>query len=883
VEVEDAMTGNLDRSRIWIGSMGLAGLLIGALAFQWRDATPDRLLLAGGLLAAVLAIQLTEERPAEMGEGYSTPALVAGALAAALVLPAGLLAPFIALAALPVGWQRGVWHWLAAAAPATLAALAVFAYTRQADLQLPVDLLDCVTLLGAALLFLAVFEGLRGTEWLMTGFRAWSRSRSAMVPLTTDALYAVLGVVAVGVWFTAPALLVLAFPALLLVRRFGDTTQLAALADTDTKTGLPNVRYFEREAAVALARDAATRAPTGVLFLDLDYFKSVNDTYGHAAGDRVLREAGEVFALTLRRRDLVARHGGEEFVALLPDTDAAGAVAVAEAVRAAIAAHCFTLADGTALQCTASVGVASAPTDGSDLAALLGQADRAMYAAKVMRNTVRQTQNLATGFRPFTPLRDEPDTQPEPRAWAATLAPLVQWTTVFAGSAAICASIYGVTLTGTWRFLPIFAVAATIAAFFPISLYRVNGETHTFLFTLVVGMAAITIQPWLAPLVHTAGVIAYLVRRWLPPLKKRQPDKMLFNLGNSALAATGAAAVYALFRPASNSFSLVHVIAAFAGAATYCAINTTTVTLMVSLHGKVPLREALRQVWVVVLIELLLGTVGAFVSAVYVTAGVVGVALFLLPLVLMYVVLNISTRKSQEAIAALASAKEQVEAAQAAQEQTLSHLIEMLSTVIDARDQQIAGHSRNVARYAGLLAVELNIAPEEIAQIQTAALLHDLGKVAIPEAILQKPAKLTPEEYTVIKEHAAVGRRILADTPLLGPVAIMVGDHHERWDGGGYPRGTQGEQISMGGRIIAVADALDSIVANRVYSRGKPLSWAMREITQRAAQQFDPRVVAALERVVETKGGEALLTAEPPVVILPALENLTAQSIPSGG
>ena len=871
------MAGKLGRGRIWVSIMSLAGLLIGSLAFRWRDCTPDCLLLAGGLLVAVLAIQFTEGRAADKGNLYGVPALVAGALAAALVLPAGLIAPFVALAALPVGWRRGAWHGLAAAAPAILAALAVFTYIHWVNLQPPVDLLDCVTLLGAALLFLAVFEGLRGTEWLMMGFRVWPYSRSTFVPLTTDALYTVLGAAAVGVWFTAPALLLLAFPALLLVRRVSDTTQLAALADTDAKTGLPNVRYFEREAAAALARDGATGTPTGILFLDLDHFKNVNDTHGHAAGDRVLREAGEVFALALRRRDLIARYGGEEFVALLPDTDTAGALAVAEAVRVAIAAHRFGLSDGTTLHCTASIGVASAPADGTDLAALLAQADGAMYAAKTVRNAVRQTPTLAMGFRPLTPPHEEPGLRSEPRAWTATLAPLVQWTTVFAGGATLCASIYGVTQTGVWLLVPLFGAATVLAWLFPITLYRANGETHSFAFTLAVGMAAITLQPWLAPLVHVIGITAHQIRR-----RQRQWDKILFNLGNSALSAAVAAVVYSLLRPPGDGFTLMQMLAASTGGLAYYLTNTVLVALMISLYSKKSLREVLRQLWLLLPVEILLGTVGAFIGTVYKTVGIVGVALFLLPLVLMYIVLNTSTRKSQEAIDVLASAKGQVEAAQRAQEQTLTHLIEMLSTVIDARDQQIAGHSRNVARYAGLLATELGLPPEERARIQTAALLHDLGKVAIPEAILQKPAKLTPDEYMTIKEHAAVGRRILADTPLLGPVAVMVGDHHERWDGGGYPRGTQGEQITMGGRIIAVADALDSIVATRVYSRGKTLSWAMREITQCAGEQFDPRVVAALHRVVETIGAEVLLTAEPPVVVLPIVGQPATQPVISG-
>jgi two-component system, cell cycle response regulator len=148
------------------------------------------------------------------------------------------------------------------------------------------------------------------------------------------------------------------------------------------------------------------------------------------------------------------------------------------------------------------------------------------------------------------------------------------------------------------------------------------------------------------------------------------------------------------------------------------------------------------------------------------------------------------------------------------------------------------------------------LAGETLATVHTAGLLHDLGKVAVPEAILHKPGRLTDAEYAIVKQHPAIGKRILADMDLLGDVARMIGEHHERYDGGGYPHRIAGEEISIGGRILAVADALDSMLSDRAYSAARPLVHVLAEIDRCAGTQFDPAIVSALHRVIAAKGGE---------------------------
>ena len=150
----------------------------------------------------------------------------------------------------------------------------------------------------------------------------------------------------------------------------------------------------------------------------------------------------------------------------------------------------------------------------------------------------------------------------------------------------------------------------------------------------------------------------------------------------------------------------------------------------------------------------------------------------------------------------------------------------------------------------------------DVAVLHTAGLFHDLGKVGIPEAILHKPSKLTAEEYLVIKEHAALGQRILSEVPQLADIARMVGEHHERFDGFGYPLGLAAEHISLGGRILVVADALETILAERPYSHSRELHEALAELDRCAGTHFDPDIVAAVHRAVSAHGNQFFESAE---------------------
>jgi len=174
--------------------------------------------------------------------------------------------------------------------------------------------------------------------------------------------------------------------------------------------------------------------------------------------------------------------------------------------------------------------------------------------------------------------------------------------------------------------------------------------------------------------------------------------------------------------------------------------------------------------------------------------------------------------------------------------------IEALALAIEAKDHTTHDHLQRVQIYARELAASLDLTEEELQALQAAALLHDIGKLAVPEHIISKPGKLTPEEFEKMKIHPIVGAEILERVRFPYPVAPIVRAHHEKWDGTGYPAGLRGEAIPIGARILAAVDCLDALASDRQYRRAMPLEEAMKVVRSEAGHAFDPRVVDALEK-----------------------------------
>jgi diguanylate cyclase (GGDEF)-like protein len=368
--------------------------------------------------------------------------------------------------------------------------------------------------------------------------------------------------------------------------------RLQALATTDALTDVPNHRAMIAAIDQELARARRFNRPCSILFFDLDHFKALNDGYGHAAGDAVLREFATLIRSTLRGIDTLGRWGGEEFVALLPETNPVTALYAAERLRVVVAANAF--GPGGGVQLTCSIGMAAYPRDGEERADLVEAADRAMYAAKALgRNQIRD------------------------------------------------------------------AVDAAVMAL--------------------------------------------------------QSD------------------------------------------------------------------------------------------------------------------LQHSTSREDAA---------------------LQGTVEALAALVQVRDHYTGEHTFAVGALAMRMAEAIGLSSGEARMIGLAGRLHDIGKIGVPDTVLQKADPLTEDEWVLMRKHPTVGADVVSRVPALRVLAPLIRAHHERWDGHGYPDGLAGKAIPLGARIIALTDAYGAMTTDRPYRRARDASWALEELRRGAGTQFDPSLVGVLEHLL---------------------------------
>lgn len=187
---------------------------------------------------------------------------------------------------------------------------------------------------------------------------------------------------------------------------------------------------------------------------------------------------------------------------------------------------------------------------------------------------------------------------------------------------------------------------------------------------------------------------------------------------------------------------------------------------------------------------------------------------------------------------------------------TYDTTLQALMEALDARDSETRGHSRRVAEYTVSVAKRMGIVEPELTQYRWGALLHDVGKIGIPDAILRKPGPLDDPEWTIMRLHPEMGARILGSIQFLGGAVPIVASHQERFDGSGYPNGLKGDQIPLGARIFAVVDCLDAMTMDRPYRRGTSLAMVREELLKHSGTQFDPKVVDVFLTVPENEWEE---------------------------
>jgi diguanylate cyclase (GGDEF)-like protein/putative nucleotidyltransferase with HDIG domain len=317
--------------------------------------------------------------------------------------------------------------------------------------------------------------------------------------------------------------------------------------------------------------------------------------------------------------------------------------------------------------------------------------------------------------------------------------------------------------------------------------------------------------------------------------KAKERPRLIHLSFNTSLMILSAAVGYAAYHASLTRFSLVFAIAAAACA--YFLVNTLSVAGVIAAteHKSVVTTWKSSYFW-----SFPYYLLGASIAGLMTYVSKLNWEIALAALPTMFVIY----RSYSLHIRQLEEEKRTAETTAALHLRT----IETLALAIEAKDQTTADHLKRVQIYSRELSQDLGSSPDEKQALQAASILHDIGKIAVPDYIISKPGRLTPDEFDRMKIHPIVGAEIIERIEFPYPVAPIVRAHHEKWDGSGYPFGLQGEEIPVGARILSVVDCFDALASDRQYRKALPLDEAMAVVNREAGKSFDPKIVELLGR-----------------------------------
>ncbi len=458
------------------------------------------------------------------------------------------------------------------------------------------------------------------------------------------------------------------------------------------------------------------------------------------------------------------------------------------------------------------------------------------------------------GFVPGARRPDEASESPEsPGGANAFFLNVLVLVTFVAGAALV---VYGGVLAAdglNWELVAALALLAVLAERADMSLY---GDSRVSLaivpiFATVIG----TGMPGLAIVVP----LAILASAYGRPLRKTA-----FNFGALMLAAAAAAAVMPTTYDGNTTLEWPQILlpATIAGCINF-AVNTVLVAAAIGLSN----RSSLPKVWAerfpwLLPHYIILAAIGTAVIGAHQAMGIWGIAIFVAPPLMMRLSIKQYLDRTTRNVLDLRHTHDQLQIAHGQATDAMERLrnaydgtLRSLSAALDARDSETGGHSERVADLTLAIATEMGFEndTDEWRNISWGALLHDVGKIAVPDSILRKPGALTDDEWRTMRSHPASGYEILLKIDFLKTAGQIVLSHHERYDGGGYPRGLAGEEIPLGARIFTIADAFDAMTSDRAYRSAMPAEEALAEVLRNSGTQFDPTAVRAFLSVYQKR------------------------------
>jgi diguanylate cyclase (GGDEF)-like protein/putative nucleotidyltransferase with HDIG domain len=806
-----------------------------------------------------------------------------GAPAAALVIFTACLIEWI--------WHKYPWY-IQSFNMGALAIAVTFSsiiYKFMVPNQNPVDLFGAIGVLTSLIIFIFINHLLVGIVILVARGENFSESGIFdSFPLIMDATLLAMGAGAALIWSINPYAALLALIPLYLIYSTIKVPSLQRQAQTDSKTKLFNADYFTRALESELARADRFDRPLTIVMGDLDFLRNVNNSFGHLAGDEVLIGIAKILQKAIREYDVVARFGGEEFCLLMPETTPEDAYRRVEGLRASIEAAEFEVPTSvTPIKITMSFGISARTGFGETAKDLLHSADLSVYQAKangrnriciyspdgnafLPEGTVSAIHpEMRRGNFPLTPdttrsstaksYLEETSQKEDGRRPVSKGRPPWMINTYIAAilTAAIIIGCFTFRVPNTldWIGLLLFTCVAVLAEMLSIDIYIRDTSVST------------SAAPYIAVmfLFGPIGVIVTgLAMCSAAFVKHRSPvSRFIFNISAHLIPGLFCAWLITI----ASSIGLTQYFWAGLGMVIICGgILYFSTSILVSGAIYLSSDQLFWEIWSerfkwLSPYYLAMGVLSFSLIISYAYAGLIGVLVILVPLLMLRLSQMQYIEHTKSMVNQLRGTN--LELRKNAEEISIlnEELLVALSNIIDLRDPYVMGHSQNVARYATLIARELNLPPERIELIRKAGLLHDIGKIGIPEFILFKPDRLNSKEFAVVKEHVTLGTDILNTCHSLRALIPFIGHHHEHFDGSGYPDGLQGQEPPIEARILCVADAVEAMASDRPYRQGLDCKEILVELMENAGSQFDPQVVNAFSKVIKREGESVIINS----------------------
>src|SRR6266542_2477483 len=683
--------------------------------------------------------------------------------------------------------------------------------------------------------------------------------------------------------------------------------RLELQAQMDSLTGLYNHRYFHERLRAELTRASRARDSVSVLMVDIDDFKRVNDVYGHAVGDQVLRDLAELLRGVLRECDVVCRVGGEEFGLILPSSDAVAALNLAQRLTKALSAAEF----GPAGKITASIGVSQGPQHAMNPRELVACAEAAMMTSKAGGKNQIVLFDEASSERPGTGGGRDVRSIAHLKMLQGLAGKLNRLNDVRQIAEVIADELRLLIDYHNCRVMIVEGEELVPLAFRGELVVR-DGERvdfpHGKIGEGIAGRAAETAEPQLVgstleceyavtipgtdaigeslvavPLCYGARVIGVVVISKLGIDQFDEDDVRLLEVlgGHASVALENARLYEAQRREADHLKALLEFTGAISEEASPEEIWNETVraasrilgascalwlpgaegTFRVAAHSD---EGGVARLHPVLDGDAVRNLIGARNEPFLVTAeqlGTSGAELAVAPhraeaegsVEGFISVLDPSAggQSNEEVLRLLGGLSYQASIAlQRARsfeslEETFVSTVEALANALEANDEYTSSHTRWITDMALKVGRALGFEAVALKRLELGALFHDIGKIGVPTSILLKPGPLTDEERRLVEMHPELGERILAPIARLAEVRPIVRSCHERWDGLGYPDGKTGEEIPIEARVIMVCDAFHAMTTDRPYRRRLGADEAARRLREAAGSQFDPAVVDA--------------------------------------